>query len=438
MNQIIQVEHISFLLVFLEGVVSFFSPCVLPILPIYFGFLSGQDQEGSSAKGKKFFNILFFALGIVLSFFLLGLAFTTVGQFFNRNKTLFSRIGGIVIILLGLYQIGFYKSDFLNRERRLPALWGNKEIGPIVALVMGFTFSFAWTPCVGPMLSSVLIMASGAKTALTGRLLVGVYAVGFMIPFLLLGLFTQRIMNFFEKKAHLSVWIPKVGGVLLIVMGISVFTGWLNSVTGYLNAASIPPSAEVTQQAAEVPSQTDTEPEQKDVSSQEEQKAGQNPSQEESATEEEFFAPEFRAQDQNGVTHSLEDYKGKIIFLNFWASWCGPCQMEMPDVQALYEEYGENKGDVIILGVTNPKNKEHSNSSDIEEGELKKFIKDGGYTFPSILNASGDMFNNYQISAFPTTFIIDGDGKPVGYAQGMLTKDIMKNAIEDARSAKNN
>lgn len=438
MNQIIQVEHISFILVFLEGVVSFFSPCVLPILPIYFGFLSGQDQEGSFSGRKKFFNILFFALGIVLSFFLLGLAFTTVGQFFNRNKTLFSRIGGMIIILLGLYQIGFYKSNFLNRERRLPTLWGNKEIGPIVALVMGFTFSFAWTPCVGPMLSSVLIMASGAKTALTGRLLVGVYAVGFMIPFLLLGLFTQRIMNFFEKKAHLSVWIPKVGGVLLIIMGISVFTGWLNSVTGYLNTASIPSTSAVTDQAPKAPLESDEESAQKEVLSKQKEGVEQNLSQEESATEEEFFAPEFRAQDQNGVTHRLEDYKGKIIFLNFWASWCGPCQMEMPDVQALYEEYGENKGDVIILGVTNPKNSSYRNSSDVEEEELKKFIRDGGYTFPSILNASGDMFNNYQISAFPTTFIIDGDGKPVGYAQGMLTKDIMKNAIEDARSAKNN
>lgn len=442
LNQLIQVEHISFVLVFFEGVLSFFSPCVLPILPIYFGFLSGQEEDGSSRKEKKFLNILFFALGIALSFFLLGLAFTTVGQFFNRNKTLFSRIGGIIIILLGLYQIGFYKSDFLNRERRLPALWSNKEVGPVVALVMGFTFSFAWTPCVGPMLSSVLIMASGAKTALTGRLLVGVYAIGFMIPFLLLGLFTQKIMAFFEKKAHLSSWIPKAGGVLLLIMGISVFTGWLNSVTGYLNDVTLSPSTEVTDTVKEEAEKGEEDQVKEapptDKKNEETQKSNSANEKKESESSDEFIAPVFEGKDQNGFTHRLEDYKGKVIFLNFWASWCGPCKMEMPDVQSLYEEYGENKGDVIVLGVTNPKNKQYSNSSDVEEEELKKFIKDGGYTFPTILNASGDIFADYEISAFPTTFIIDREGKLVGYAQGMLTKEIMKNAVEDAINQKNN
>lgn len=237
MNQVINVEHFNFLLVFLEGVVSFFSPCILPILPIYLGYLAGQSEK--DVKKNKIVNMLFFGVGIALSFFILGMAFTGIGKFFDTNKAMFSRIGGVIVLLLGLYQIGFYQSDFLNRERRIKPLWGTGKVGPLVALLMGFTFSFAWTPCVGPMLSSVLIMASGAKTALLGKVLVGVYAVGFLIPFVVFGIFTDFIMNFVEKKTRLFQWIPKLGGVLLIVMGLIIFTGKFNSITGYWSSMSV-------------------------------------------------------------------------------------------------------------------------------------------------------------------------------------------------------
>lgn len=439
LNQVIQVEHISFVLVFLEGIISFFSPCVLPILPIYFGMMAGQDVRDNKSKPKL--NMLFFGLGIVLSFFLLAVAFTMVGQFFNEKKMLFSRIGGIIIILLGLYQVGFYKSNFLNKERRLPVIGGDREIGPLVALVMGFTFSFAWTPCVGPMLSSVLIMASGAKTAVTGNLLVAVYALGFMIPFFLFGIFTQKIMGWLEKNQAMSRWIPKVGGVILILMGISVFTGWMNSVTGYLSKT---PAPSIVTQEPQERSETETpatEQEQQPESATNTEwgsGAQEQGAEVQEGASEEYVAPEFSGTDQYGTVHNLADYKGKVILLNFWASWCGPCRREMPDVEALYHEYGENKGDVIILGVTNPKNEQNPNSSDIDEEKLKAFLQEGDFAFPSIFNASGDIFEAYGISAFPTTFIIDGNGTLVGYAQGMLTKEIMQSAIEDARAAKKN
>ncbi len=427
MNQIIGVEHVSFLLVFLEGVLSFFSPCVLPILPIYLGFLAGQSEEEDLSDdilrrkllSRKVMNILFFGLGISLSFFVLGLAFTSAGQFFSGNKMLFSRIGGIIIILLGLYQIGFYKSNFLNRERRLPVFWQMKKASPFVALLAGFTFSFAWTPCVGPMLSSVLIMASGAKTALAGRMLVLLYGLGFLIPFVLFGIFTTKIMSFFEQKSKWASFIPKIGGVLLIIMGISVFTGYLNGITGYLNAPSQQggKEKEISEQEAKEPYAD---------SKDKEQASDQN------ASSDEMAAPIFSGTDQNGVVHRLEDYEGKVIFLNFWATWCGPCNAEIPDVQELYEDYGENKGDVIVLGVVNPRNADNPHASDIGEQELRDFIQNGGYRFPSIFDASGDLFSDYQISAFPTTFIIDKNGNITGYAQGALTKDIMVNAVEDA------
>ncbi len=202
-------------------------------------------------------------------------------------------------------------------------------------------------------------------------------------------------------------------------MGISVFTGYLNGITGYLNAPSQQggKEKEISEQEANEPYAD---------SKDKEQASDQN------ASSDEMAAPIFSGTDQNGVVHRLEDYEGKVIFLNFWATWCGPCNAEIPDVQELYEDYGENKGDVIVLGVVNPRNADNPHASDIGEQELRDFIQNGGYRFPSIFDASGDLFSDYQISAFPTTFIIDKNGNITGYAQGALTKDIMVNAVEDA------
>ena len=102
-------------------------------------------------------------------------------------------------------------------------------------------------------------------------------------------------------------------------------------------------------------------------------------------------APDFNLKDQYGVTHSLENYKGKVIFLNFWATWCPPCKKEMPDIENIYKEYGENKKDVVILGVNSEK-----------ENEVKKFLKDKGYTFPTVIDENSEVMRKYFIQAFPT------------------------------------
>ena len=131
-------------------------------------------------------------------------------------------------------------------------------------------------------------------------------------------------------------------------------------------------------------------------------------------------APDFNLKDQYGVTHSLENYKGKVIFLNFWATWCPPCKKEMPDVESIYKEYGENKKDVVILGVNSEK-----------ENEVKKFLKDKGYTFPTVIDENSEVMRKYFIQAFPTSFVIDKEGNVYGYAMGGLTKEQIKQIIEE-------
>ena len=203
---LVAANSVSFILVFIEGILSFFSPCVIPLIPVYMGYLAGSGKRTNEngtiiyQRKKVFINTLFFVLGISFTFFILGISFTAIGSFFNTNKTLFTRIGGILIILLGLFQIGFFNLNFLQKERKFHLKIADRKMTPIFALILGFTFSFAWTPCVGPALSSVLIMASGASTAFLGNLLVLVYALGFLIPFLILGLFTGSVLNFLKKK----------------------------------------------------------------------------------------------------------------------------------------------------------------------------------------------------------------------------------------------
>lgn len=131
-------------------------------------------------------------------------------------------------------------------------------------------------------------------------------------------------------------------------------------------------------------------------------------------------APDFNLKDQYGVVHSLENYKGKVIFLNFWATWCPPCKKEMPDIENIYKEYGENKKDVVILGVNSEK-----------ENEVKKFLKDKGYTFPTVIDENSEVMRKYFIQAFPTSFVIDKEGNVYGYVMGGLTKEQIKQVIEE-------
>lgn len=131
-------------------------------------------------------------------------------------------------------------------------------------------------------------------------------------------------------------------------------------------------------------------------------------------------ALDFNLKDQYGVVHSLENYKGKVIFLNFWATWCPPCKKEMPDIENIYKEYGENKKDVVILGVNSEK-----------ENEAKKFLKDKGYTFPTVIDENSEVMRKYFIQAFPTSFVIDKEGNVYGYVMGGLTKEQIKQVIEE-------
>jgi cytochrome c-type biogenesis protein len=346
------------------------------------------------------------------------MSFTALGSFFSSNKLMFTRIGGILIIFLGLFQLGIFDFSFLQKERKINFNFANKTMNPFLALVMGFTFSFAWTPCIGPALSSVLIMASSASTAITGNMLVFVYAVGFLIPFILLGLFTTQVLNFLREKQKLLKYAIKAGGIILVIMGIMTFTGWVNGISSYLNSIS------AKQQNSSQTTEESTTEEETEIN-----ETNTDNTVSDQTTSDAVTAFDFTLTDQYGNEHTLSDYKGKVVFLNFWATWCPPCNKEMPDIEALYQEYNLNQDEVVFIGVTNPKSDAYPNNSDEEKDKIIAFLEEKGYTFPTVFDETGELLQNYQISAFPTTFMIDKEGNIAGYVPGMMTKDIMKNVI---------
>ena len=413
------------LAVFLQGIFSFFSPCVLPLMPLYMGYLSGgtkiigADGVLRYPRKKVFLNTVFFVLGVSFAFFLLGFGFTAAGRFLSEYRVWFSRIGGILVILFGLYQLGVFGSSVLGREHRLPFRLDRFAMNPLVALLLGFTFSFAWTPCVGPALAGVLLMASSADSAIKGFVLIGVYTAGFVLPFLALGLFTGSLLDFLKKHQKAVRYTVKAGGVLLILMGVMMLTGWMNGITGYLSSLGTGAQQESVSSPAEPgPTQADSQ-----WSS---ATRGETEPQNDRET---MPAPSFALTDQNGAEHKLADYRGKVIFLNFWATWCGPCQREMPDIQKLYEKYGKNTGDVIVLGVANPKTKDAPNNQDQAEPGIVQYLSDNGYSYPVLMDRTGALFSAYGITSFPTTFMIDQEGNVFGYVTGMLTADIMESIV---------
>lgn len=434
--------------VFLQGLLSFFSPCVLPLLPLYIGYLSGgtaqlgEDGKVTYARKKVLLNTIFFVLGTSFAFFLLGIGVSALGSFFRSNHLLFTRIGAILIILFGLYQLGIFgKSEFLGKERRFLPPLAKMTMSPITALIMGFTFSFAWTPCVGPALTSVLLMTATAESQLVGMALIGVYTLGFVLPFLAVGMFTTKLLELFKKHRNVVQYTVKIGAVLMILMGVLMFSGKMNAISGYLSSISAQEEAgdedadagvqEESGQSAEGENAAagggneSTADDGKDAAASE--GAGSEDSGDKNTRPDRELIPaiDFTLTDQFGNTHKLSDYKGKTVFLNFWATWCPPCRAEMPDIQKLYEEYQDAGDDsVVILGVAAP-----NYGGEKSEEEITAFLEENGYTYPVVMDEGGEMFMQYGVFSYPTTFMVNKDGNVYGYASGQLTEDIMRDII---------
>lgn len=371
----------QFVVLLIEGITSALSPCVLPILPLYMGYLSqnakrvNEQGEISYKRSIVLLYTLFFVLGIVMTFFILALTMLGVGQFFSDYKMQFSVLGGVFVFMMGLLQLGVIEIPYLMREYRLPKILNVQNMNLFTAFMMGFLFSFAWTPCIGPALSGVLVMASNAEMV-EGFMMILVYAVGFLLPFLALGFFTAQVLTFIKTKQNLLKRLVKVGGILLLCMGMFMMH------EGFALASNV--------------SGCETSPQSQ---------------------------YDFTLADQYGKTHTLSKYEGKPVMITFFATWCTYCKQELAHIQTVYE----NEKDVVILTIIQP------GGNDLSKEEIVAWLSENGYTFPVLFDETGAYVRNYGVSGYPFSFFVKKDGEFYGYVPGYVDEANLVKLLEQLK-----
>jgi cytochrome c-type biogenesis protein len=218
----------AMLVALLAGLLSFLSPCVLPIVPPYLAYMGGismgeMTAGGAVARRRVVLPALFFVLGLSTIFLLLGFTASAFGSFVLQNQVLLAQISGVVVIIFGLHFLGVFRIPILDREMRLDA--GDRGGSAMGAYVLGLAFAFGWTPCIGPQLAAILTLAAQESSTERGTLLLGVYALGLGLPFLLAAVFFERSMGLMQRlKRHMRL-IERLMGGLLLVVGLALLTG---------------------------------------------------------------------------------------------------------------------------------------------------------------------------------------------------------------------
>lgn len=220
---------------FTAGVLSFLSPCVLPLIPSYVSFITGLSLEDvQRARRIAVVNSLLFIAGFTVVFLALGATATIVGQLLFRQREWVSRIGGVLVILFGLYLVGAFNFGFLARDRRVHV--ANKPLGYFGTFLVGMAFAAGWTPCIGPILGGVLTYTASSADLNRGLVLLFAYSLGLAVPFLLAALMIERFMATLRRYRSALAWTSRISGVLLILVGILMLTGAMSLMNGWLQA----------------------------------------------------------------------------------------------------------------------------------------------------------------------------------------------------------
>ncbi len=233
-------ENISLLVAFTAGLISFLSPCILPLIPSYMAFITGVSLEELSehenlkkVRMTVVLNSLFFIFGFSSIFIAMGASATFIGTFLQENIRWFEIIGGIVVIILGLHFAGVFKLKFLERERKIQVK--NKRLGLLGTFAVGMAFGAGWTPCVGPILGSILTLAATTQNVGKGIILLVLYSLGLGLPFFLAGILIHKFFEYFKAIRKYFRIITTVGGILLIIVGVLLISGYFTAMFSYLS-----------------------------------------------------------------------------------------------------------------------------------------------------------------------------------------------------------
>lgn len=218
---------------FAAGLLSFLSPCVLPLVPSYIGFLTGMTvSEMSERRRTALLHGICFVAGFSLVFILLGASATALGRALNYYQIWLQRIGGLLIIAFGLVCLGVIKVDFLTQERRVHL--EHKPVGYLGSALVGMAFGAGWTPCIGPVLGAILGLAATSGEVSRGMLLLAFYSAGLAVPFLIAAVAVESFLGWFQRFRRYLPWVMRVSGALLVLVGILLVSGEFTRLAGWL------------------------------------------------------------------------------------------------------------------------------------------------------------------------------------------------------------
>lgn len=379
---------------FAAGLLSFFSPCILPLLPVYIGLLTTDAGNQELGTARRAANTVAFVLGISVTFLILGLGAGAIGRALNNSYI--AIVCGIIIFAFGLYLAGFLKIPFLNREKRFNT--SKLDTGTIVgAFLLGLGFSFGWTPCIGPILGSILALAAQQGTAAAGAALTLVYSLGLSIPFLVVTLASNALIGRVRKINKYLPIIQRVGGVLIAIMGLwMIFT-------------------QVHELSASAPSETTSAANQQ-AASDESKSESANDAASSSASEVDSWRF-IELEGVDGQTHTFADYEGTPIYIEFWGSWCPNCMDNMEEFQQMAAQHNA-EGDVLVISVAAP-----GHFGEMDEEEFIEWCTEQGYDFPILMDSNIEINKFFNIMGYPSSVFVDDQGKVQLVRTGVVEPD---------------
>jgi cytochrome c-type biogenesis protein len=218
-------ESLTLFVAFTAGLLSFLSPCVLPLVPSYLTFITGLGLEDvSRSRRTTVTHALLFVLGFSLIFVAMGAGATAFGQLMLAYRAWIARVGGVLMVIMGLWMLGAFQFDALQRERRVHL--SDKPLGYLGTVVVGIAFGAGWSPCLGPALGAILMLAATESELSKGIVMLSAYSLGLAVPFLLAALGVERFLEFFKRFRSKLGHVNRIAGALLIVVGLLMFTGW--------------------------------------------------------------------------------------------------------------------------------------------------------------------------------------------------------------------
>ena len=404
-----QISLFNIIIAFAGGLLSFLSPCVLPLVPGYISLMSGVSidhlkGEGASTSRKAVIaNSLAFNAGLSVIFLFLGATAGLVGAAIINNVWV-RLIGGLVIIVFGLHLIGLLKIKYLYKDTR--QFSNDKPHGMLGSLTLGIAFAAGWTPCIGPILGGIIGLAATSGGWKGGLILAAFYSAGLAVPFLITGLAINQFLGFYSKfRRHLHK-VEVVSGIILILIGALVMSNRVTLLASSRLAAMVPTFESWLHFRTPVTPPPPPDP-----------KKSYAP------------APDVQFTKLDGGAFRLNELRGRVVLLNFWATWCVPCRNEIPSLSAMQKDL-EARG-LSVIGVS------YDDTADL----VQQFQKDIPQSYQIVLGGR-EVGSELPASPLPTTYIIDRQGrireKMIGERTRVDFEAIIKPLLDESQATAQN